>query len=206
MVEDVVAFDVRELPEPTVYTPWSQRRIGWVQINVRTRATGRSLLPLLRAELATLDPTLPLTDINTYGEIRDLASRDARVLAGFAAALAGLAVTLAVVGLSGLVGFVMSLRQRELGIRAALGASPSANGGLVVRRAVVLTATGLLIGAAASHAVGTSLEGLLFGVSPRDPMLLLITAMTLATATLAGCWPHARGAARVDPVDVLRSE
>ena len=206
VVEDVVAFDVRELPEPTVYTPWSQRRIGWVQINVRTWATGRSLLPLLRAELATLDPTLPLTDINTYGEIRALASRDARVLAGLAAALAGLAVTLAVVGLSGLVGFVMSLRQRELGIRAALGASPSANGGLVVRRAVVLTATGLLIGAAASHAVGTSLEGLLFGVSPRDPMLLLITAMTLATATLAGCWPHARGAARVDPVDVLRSE
>ena len=75
-----------------------------------------------------------------------------------------------------------------------------------MRRAAALTVTGLVVGAVASRAVGTSLEGLLFGVSPRDPMLLLITAMTLATATLAVCWPHARRAARVDPVDVLRSE
>ena len=134
-VEDVAASDVREMPEPTVYIPWAQQRIGWVQLNLRTRGTGQSILPLLRDELKALDPTLPLTQISTYGELRDGASRDARVLAGLATTLAGLAIVLAVVGLSGLVGFVMSRRRRELGIRAALGASPSANGGLVMRRA-----------------------------------------------------------------------
>ena len=206
VVEDVAAFDVREQPEPTVYVPWSQWPIGWAQINLRTRGAGSSILPLLREELRTLDPVLPLSEISTYGALRESASRDARVLAGLSAALAALAAVLAIVGLSGLLGFVMSRRQRELGIRAALGASPSANSGLVLRRALALTAIGLLAGVAASPVVGKGLESVLFGVSPRDPMLLLVAALALATATLAVCWPHARRAARVDPVDVLRSE
>ena len=206
VVENAAANDVREPAAPTLYMPLSQGPIGWVQINLRTPGGGQSAFALLRTSLRSLDPTLPLTEVSTYGELREGASRDARVLAGLSAALAGLAVALAVVGLYGLMGYVMSRRQRELGIRSAIGASPSALAGLVVRRASQLTVAGLLLGGAISLTLGAGLQSLLFGVSPRDPLILVTTAVALASATLAACWPHARRAAHVDPAGVLRSE
>lgn len=199
IVEDVAAFDIREPPRPALYLPWTERYLGWVRVNLRTTGHGRAAFPLLRTTLRELDPTLPLTEVVSYDDMRTGASLDARVLAGLSTALAVLAAVLATIGLYGLMGFVLSRQRRELGIQSALGASPSRNAALLFRRALLLTTSGVRLGVFVSLSLGAGFGHLLFGVSPRDPVMLAGSSAGLALAAFGASWPHTRRAASVEP-------
>ena len=142
----------------------------------------------------------------TFAELRFDATRDARIQAGLASGLAAVAATLALVGLYGLMGYVVGRREREIGVRAALGATPASIVRLMLRRAERLTGIGLLLGLGASVVATGGLAGLLYETDPRDPLTLAGAAVVLGMAAMFAAFAPARRAARVDPATVLRGE
>ena len=165
-----VAGDVRptvhSAPYAMAYVPHAQGPLPWTTVNLRTRSDPRAALPALREHLRALDPTLAVSAPRTFDELRADVSRDARVQAGLAAALAALATGLALVGLYGLMGYFVGQRRHELRVRSALGATPVTIVRLVLRRAERLTGTGLILGIAASLPATRGLAGLLYETDP----------------------------------------
>jgi ABC-type antimicrobial peptide transport system permease subunit len=119
---------------------------------------------------------------------------------------AGLALLLAAVGIYGVIAYNVGQRTREIGIRMALGAQNSNVLGLVLKHGMSLGLIGLGIGLASSLALTRFLKGLLFSVSPTDPLTLLVVAILLAFAAFVACYVPARRAMAVDPIVALRCE
>ena len=206
IVGDAARRDVRSAPYAMVYVPHAQDPSSWTQVNLRTRADPRAGLLALREHLRTLDPGAAVSAPRTFAELRAEATRDARLQAGLALGLAAVAVVLALIGLYGLMAYVVGRRQREIGIRAALGATPASIVRLVLRQAERLAGTGLLIGLVLSAAATGGLASLLFETEPRDPLTLAGAAVVLGLAAMLAAFGPACRAARVDPATVLRAE
>ena len=205
VVADTADLDVRRPPRPMVYVPYGSPQDA-AYATIRTRSAAADGPAVLRRRVGGIDPSIALSEAATFTDLRLAATREPRVHAGLAAATAGLALSLALVGLYGLMGYVVRQREREIGIRIALGATLAQIYGLVVGRGVRLTALGLLLGLAASAGAGRLLSRLLYEVGPGDPATLaVVPALFLAAAFLA-CRGPARYATRVDPTDVLRAE
>jgi len=117
-----------------------------------------------------------------------------------------LALTLAVVGLYGVMAFHGLHRMREIGLRLALGAMPSQIRAMMLGQGMRLLGSGLLLGFVGAFAVASVIRSLLFGVSANDPLIYGAVTLVLSGAALLACWIPARRAARVDPVVALRSE
>ena len=203
---DAARRSVRSPPYAMVYIPHAQDPSSWTQVNLRTRADPRGGLGAIREHLRALDPTLAVSTPRTFHEIRADSTRDARLQAGLAAGLAAVAVILALIGLYGLMGYVVGRREREIGIRAALGATPASIVRLMLRQAERLTGVGLLLGLALSAAATGGLAGLLYETEPRDPLTLAGAAVVLGLAAMLAAFGPARRAARVDPASVLRAD
>jgi ABC-type antimicrobial peptide transport system permease subunit len=160
---------------------------------------------LLCADLADLDPTLPVT-IETlrerFGRLTETPRFNALLLSGFAAA----GLLLAAIGIYGVVAFLVSQRTREVGLRMALGATPPAITRLFLLHAARWTAAGLCLGLAGSLAATRLLRGLLFEVPEHDVGSIVAAAAILSAAALAAAWLPSRRAARIDPVRTLREE
>jgi putative ABC transport system permease protein len=117
-----------------------------------------------------------------------------------------LALLLATLGVYGVMRYSTSQRSREIGIRMAVGASPGDVLGMIVRQGAAITATGLVVGAVASFWLTQLMAGMLFGVSPRDPLAFAVAIALLAIVSLLSSWLPARRATRVDPVQALRND
>ncbi len=205
VVGDIAGLDVRLPPQPMMYVPYGSPQ-GGAYVTIRTRSGEAGGPAALRRRAGGLDPAIALSEAATFAEMRRAATRESRVHAGLAAVTAGLALSLALVGLYGLMGYVVRRREREIGIRIALGATLGHVYGLVVGRGFRLTAVGLVLGLAASAGAGRLLSRLLYEVGPGDSTTLaVVPALFLAAAFLA-CRGPARYATRVDPTDVLRAE
>ena len=165
-----------------------------------------ALLSGVRQEIAALDSDLPL------GRVGTLSDRVDREMAqpGFNTLLVGvfaaLALVLSVVGLYGLLSYTVAQRTRELGLRMALGAQRADLLTLILREGLLLTALGLCLGLVIAVAAGRLMSGLLFGVSPADPLTFAAVAAVLAATALAASYGPARRATRVDPTIALRYE
>ncbi len=142
----------------------------------------------------------------TFAGMRRASTRESRVQAGLAAILAGVALALALVGLYGLMGYLVHRREREMGIRTALGATPAAIIGLVLGRGCRLTLIGVALGLAASLGTNRLLTRLLYDVEPSDPLTLILVPVLIITVAVIACWGPALRAARVNPTDALRAE
>lgn len=156
------------------------------------------------AALHSADARIRSAEVNTVASILDMQMRPWRLGAVLFSAFGGLALVVAILGLYGVIAFDVTQRVRELGLRAALGASPGRLVRTVLRRAVLLTAAGLAAALAAAAVLAPRIEPFLFGVRARDPVsLAAVTAILLAAAVLAAAVPGLR-AARTDPNAALR--
>jgi predicted permease len=194
--------------DPQATTYWWFPQVSSRQLTIVTRTIGDPI-PMARTianQIGELDPNQPVAEIRP---LRDFVSTDlgrprftTLILGGFAAA----AMLLAAIGLYGVIAFDVAQRVRELGVRMALGAQRVDVLRLIMRRGMLLTGTGLVIGTALALGLGSVMAGLLYGVTPRDPpTLAAVAGFLLFVAALATYLP-ARRAARVDPLVTLRSE
>jgi predicted permease len=186
------------------------RLLGFAPANMNL--VMRSALPLdaiapqIRAAVRGLDATLPIVRLQTMDEAFGRSVARPRFLTYLLGVFAALALVLAAVGTYGILSYLVTERQQEIGIRMALGAARGGVLWLVLRQGLLLAGIGLTLGVAGAILVGRYLQTLLFGISPSDPAtLIMVGGVILVTATVACLIPALR-ATRVNPLDVLRGE
>ena len=175
-------------------------------IVLRTQGDPAALAETVRSELRALEKDMPVYDMRTMTEVRAASVAERRFILILAIAFGVLALTLAAVGVYGVMALVVSERTQEIGIRLALGAEPLRVLGLVVRQAVTLAAIGIGVGFLAAIALTPLMAGQLYGIGATDPTTLTgVPALLLLVAFIACLVPAIR-AMRVDPVTALRYE
>ena len=189
-----------------VYVPWRQLPLRSGFLVVRASGDPEALSAALMRIVHDADPSMPLAPARTLDAVIDraLAPRAARFSIVGVFALG--AALLGVVGLSGALIRSVVERQRELAIRAAVGASPRRLLVQVIRDGVVLTMLGVAIGLGLSALLARAVSAIIFGVAPRDPLTYVVTAVAVMAVALAACYFPARRAASSDPIVLLRSE
>jgi predicted permease len=207
LVEDARYQNLRDAAPPTAYAPLAQFEWPMAYMNVSLRTAGEplALREALVAAAGRVDPGLSLT-LRPFARLVDDSLVQERLVAAVSTLFGGLGLLVAAVGLGALVSYAVQSRRGELGVRAALGASPGALVRLVLRDALALVALGLAAGGLASAWASRFAASLLHGVAAGDPATLGgAMALLAAVALAAGAWP-AREAARVDPLECLRAE
>jgi ABC-type antimicrobial peptide transport system permease subunit len=173
---------------------------------LRTNAEPTGLDASVRQIAHDIDPTIPLFDIKPMATVvsSSLARLTFVVLVLGSAAVVTL--LLGVVGLYGVLAYLVTLRTRELGIRIALGATPRRVASAMTRYGLGLAGIGLAAGLASFALVARFIGAQLFGVRANDPLTLLLATVLLLVVAAAASWLPARRAARIDPADALRAE
>jgi ABC-type antimicrobial peptide transport system permease subunit len=162
------------------------------------------VLEAVERAIREVDPKVEVSDVRTGAKIMDQVLWNARIVLGMLGVFGLLALTLASVGLYGILAYSVSGRQREIGVRMALGASRSAVLGLVLRQGMTLVCIGAGIGLALSLLIGRVFSRMLFGLSPADPLSLIGATAVLILAAMLACYLPALAASRVDPMRALR--
>jgi putative ABC transport system permease protein len=206
IVADVRYSGLADQDRGLVYVPHQQDSWSVMVVAVRAAGNPAALAGALRETVNRIDPNLGLGRLGTLSEFARASVSRERFSAALLAAFASVAVLLAAVGIYGVMAYAVACRRRELGIRAALGATPRQLYSIVLRHGLTLTLIGGAIGLAGSLAAVRALSGLLFGVSGADPVTLTAVGLLLSVVSLTACSLPARRAARVDPVVTLRSE
>lgn len=173
---------------------------------VRTDAPERETLLAIRETVRVLDPAIPTYDEGLLSELVRDASARARALVVLLTIASVMTSLLGAVGLYGVMAYTVDLRRRELGIRMALGALPVDVSRTVALDGLRLTGIGIVAGTAFTLAASRLLRGLLYGVSPADPVALTATALTLLAVAFIASWIPARRAAMVHPAEFLRAQ
>jgi putative ABC transport system permease protein len=206
IVQDVKQAGLDAPPTMQIYLPHAQYRTGYLTLVVRTKSDPLALAAEVRRQVTEVDPEQAVSNIATLDQVLfdSIASR--RFSATLLGTLAGLGLLLASVGVYGVISYGVSERTREIGIRMALGAARGDVLSLVVGEGMKLLLLGVGAGAISSLLLTPVLSGLLFGVSPRDPVAFAASAVFLAAVALLACYVPARRASRIDPMVALRYE
>jgi putative ABC transport system permease protein len=173
---------------------------------VRTELDPRSLAGAVRDAVQQVDPEQPVFDVRTMEQRIAEAASGTRFNATLLGFFGVVALALAVVGVYGVIAYSVAERTHEIGIRVALGASRGNVAGMVMGQGMVMTVAGLVFGLAGALFATRFLSSLLYGIQPRDPVILGTAAGVLGVVALAACWVPARRAMRVDPMVALRHE
>ena len=189
-----------------VYVTFDQSPTNDVSMVLRGSLDPRTLTSAIRAAVRAVDKDQAISDLQTLEEIKSGTVASDRMQTMLLAIFAALALLLAAIGIYGVISYSVTQRTHELGIRAALGASRGSLLAMVIRRGMRLTGMGLGIGVAGALALTRLLGSLLFGISPRDPVTLVVVAAVLCSVALVACYIPARRAAGVDPMVALRYE
>jgi predicted permease len=187
----------------TYYLPWAitaPRNVGFV---IRTHGEPTTVVGAARAALARIDREIPLFDVRTLSERKELALMPRANTMHLATLFAAIAVLLSALGLYGVLAYVVAQRRREIGVRLALGSAPRAIVGRILREGLVLATAGIVLGAAGSLVLGRYVASQLFGVAPADPFVMVAMALTLSGVAALACIVPARRAANVDVMKIL---
>jgi predicted permease len=213
VVADIHDNGADQQPPPIIYWPArEQQMIGTalpvsVAFALRSKRTGtESFLADIRQAVSAVDPNLPLASVNTVAAVYEISmarTSFSLVLLGIAGAMA---LLLGIVGIYGVLAYAVIERQREVGIRLALGAQPHAVKHMFVYRGMIVSAAGIAVGATAAAGLTRLMSGLLFGVKPVDAPTFVGAATVLVIAALIASYVPARRAAAVDPVETLRGQ
>ncbi|MGC2507593.1 MAG: FtsX-like permease family protein [Candidatus Acidiferrales bacterium] len=180
--------------------------LGFGTFYVRTEQEPAALSGEVRQTVETLDPGLPLYNVRTLSEQVDDSMFQDRTLAFLAIVLGLLVTLLAVIGLYGLMAYMVLRRTHEIGIRMALGARRRDILRIVLGEGGRMALIGIGVGLAVSAGLTRFMESVLFGVSPTDPLTFAGVVVLLLVVVLLACWIPARRAMRVDPMVALRYE
>ena len=206
VVNDVRMNSLQGDPTLQAYLPVRQvtQRSGAFVVRASTDAAalGRSL----EAAVQEVDPNLPLFNIQTMDQIVDSAIGNERLTMVLLMGFAALALVMAAVGVFGVTAYSVSQRTHEVGIRMALGAKPASVLGMILRQEMSACLIGIAVGVGGALSIASLLESLLFGVTTRDSVTLIVAAVTLLLVTMIACLIPAQRATRVDPVTALRLE
>jgi len=195
-----------EAPLAYMYLPLAQHFRPAQVIHVRTAGDPAAFVPRLRAEVAALDPDLPLSDVRTMKNFLGVALFPARIVGAVLAAFGILGLLLAAVGVYGVMSYSVAQRTREIGIRMAIGAASQQVVRLVMRQGLQLVLIGAAVGLAAAVLASRLLRGLLYGSAATDVTSFVGVPVVLLAVAMLAIWIPARRAARVDPINALRSE
>jgi hypothetical protein len=183
--------------------PASRTAEGYASLAVRTTGDPHAYFPAIRAAVHELDPHQPIGQLRTAREIYIESIDMQRYLLVAMAALSGIALLLAAVGVYGVLAYGVAQRHFDLGVRIALGARPASLARRVLGEGVLLAGVGALLGCVGAVVLSGLISGLLYDVAPGDPLTIgAVVAVILVAAAAASWWP-ARRVLRIDPVEVL---
>jgi putative ABC transport system permease protein len=198
-------------PVPKMYVPMFATRDVWPAVDVMTYVVRTSAPPLgltsaARNAVREVDPNLALAQVRTLQDYLDAAAapRAFTMVLIIIAAIA--ALLLGVIGIYGVMSYIVTQRTGEIGVRLALGAAPGTVAGMIVRQGGLVALVGIAVGLATAFAGSRLIASLLYGVSARDPGVFAAATVTLMSVALVACWLPARRAASVDPLVALRTE
>jgi ABC-type antimicrobial peptide transport system permease subunit len=195
-----------EPAQPTMYLHNLQNGRSKTTIVARTQGNPLDLAPAIRDAIWSLDSQQAITAVFTFDEAVSRALAGPRLLVVLLASFGLVGLALGAVGVYGILSAVVNERRREIGVRLALGASPGSVQAMVVRRGLMLTTIGVVLGLAGAAGLSTFLSTELYGVKPMDTWTYAgMAAVLIATAAIAS-WLPARNAARTDPLTSLRQE
>ena len=199
--------DLRETPPPQAYFPSLEgTHFRFMNIYLRTQADPRQVEDELRARMRQFDPHVPVVGLKTINEQIAFSLRTERLVASLSAVFGGLATLIAVIGLYGVMAYAVMRRTREIGIRMALGALPSNVIVMVMREVLLLIGAGLAAGIALALVLADLIRSQIYGLSARDPITFVGSAIVLSVAAgLAGFIPALR-ASSLDATTALRHE
>jgi predicted permease len=214
VVGDVKSY-LDQPAEPTTFIPAAQAKLGtstlfegWFPRSIVVRTTGNPLIlnQALREAVATTNPLVPTGAVRSMDQVlaHSLALRNFMMM--LLSIFGGLALVLASVGIYGVISYAVSQRTREIGVRMALGARPADVLRMILSEGLKLVAVGVALGLVAALMLTRLLEGMVYGVSMRDPLIFVLVNLLLVTVSLAACYVPARRAMRVDPLVALRYE
>ena len=208
VVGDVKQFGLEKDDHAAVYAPYTQRKFSWLRwmnFLVRSNRDAASLATPVRGIIHSLDPALPVFEVATFEHRLHMSLAPRRFLLLLMSALAGLSLVLGIIGIYGVVSYLMLQRRAEFAVRIALGATNRDLIGLVLLRGGWLTGWGLSLGITGSLAAGRFVQHLLFGVAPNDPVVILSAAALVLSVGLLACVVPALRTTRIDPIHLLRS-
>ena len=206
VVGDVHSKELKVEPGPEMFFPFQQSPFPVFSLMVRAVDDPKSLIGAVRSEIRGIDPDLPVSEIATMEELVTVSIAPQRLNTFLIGLFSALALTLAAIGIYGVMSYAVTQRTQEIGIRLALGAKPDDVLKLVVKQGMALVLIGIAVGLTASFGLTRLLKTLLFTVSPTDPLTFTVIPLSLTLVALFACYLPARRAAKVDPLIALRAE
>ncbi len=201
--------DIHAALLPKAYLDYAQAppaELGALYFEVRTAGDPRALISSLREAVSEIDPGIPLMDVSTQSGLLADALVEETLFARLSSFFGILALTLAIIGLYGTMAYTVTRKTHEIGIRMALGATPSGVAGMFVGQGVRLAGIGVAIGLVAAWGLTRLAHGLMYGVSATDPVTFAGVALLLVLVCAAACYIPARRATRIAPVTALHYE
>jgi putative ABC transport system permease protein len=210
VVGDVRTFGLREEIRPTAYLPMTTHietaRIGLMYLVARTDSDPIALVPSARAVVRRVAPATPVTTARTMNDVLRESVADTSFTTTILLIAALVALALGAIGLYGVIGYVVSQRTQEIGVRIALGAIPSQVRTMVLRQGLVLAGVGVALGLGAAVALTRVLQSLLFEVDSRDPLTFALVPAVMLTVSGIAAYLPARRASSVSPLEAIRAE
>jgi predicted permease len=193
---------------PKAYYAYAQvpEYVNMMSFEVRTQGAPSTVISALRDTVRQADPSLPLINLTTQKQETSAALSQENLFARLTTVFGLLALLLAMIGLYGTMAYSVTRKTHEIGIRIALGANPANVLGMVIRQGITLTLIGVAVGIVAALGATRLISSMIFGVTPYDPITLILVAAVLVAVALLACFIPALRATRVDPMVALRYE
>jgi predicted permease len=192
-----------------VYMPYNRLDdLPFAEANfaIRTESDPLAIIPSVRRVMQEIDPGLPLYDVQTMDDRLSEFAKQPRLFASLLSFFGALVIALVCIGLYGLMSFAVFRRTNEIGIRMALGALPRRVLWMIIRESLSIVSFGMILGVAGSLGIAHAFAGMLFQLSPTDPLTYSGVVVLLITVTLLASWIPARRAAATDPMEALRCQ